>query len=74
MPHSPSVSGKELLKALQRGGFVVHRIRGSHHILRHQDGRKTVIPIHGGETLGPGILAKILRDCDMTTSDLIALL
>ena len=25
-----------------------------------------VVPVHGSETVGPGLLAKILRDCDLT--------
>jgi len=33
--------------------------------MRHPDGRSTVAPAHTGEVLGPGITAKILRDCDL---------
>jgi len=43
----------------------VLRIKGSHHFLQHRDGRSTVVPVHSGETMGPGLLAKILRDCDL---------
>jgi len=46
-------------------GFEVARVRGSHHFMRHPDGRSTVAPAHTGEVLGPGITAKILRDCDL---------
>jgi predicted RNA binding protein YcfA (HicA-like mRNA interferase family) len=42
------------------------RIKGSHHFLRHPDGRATVVPVHAGETIGPGLLAQILRDVEMT--------
>lgn len=62
----PSLSGKELLAALRRAGFDVARIKGSHHFLRHPDGRTTVVPVHSGETIGPGLLSKILRDCDLS--------
>ena len=62
----PRVGGRELIKALGRGGFEVVLIKGSHHVLRHVDGRITVVPVHGSETIGPGLLAKILRDCDVT--------
>ncbi len=61
-----TVSGAELLRALRRAGFVVLRIKGSHHVLRHPDGRTTVVPVHRGESLGPGLLSKILRDCDLS--------
>ena len=68
------VTGKQLLAALSSAGFSVSRIKGSHHIMRHPDGRTTVVPIHAGETIGPGLLAKILRDCDLTREDLQQLL
>ena len=68
------VTGKQLLAALSNAGFSVSRIKGSHHIMHHPDGRSTVVPIHAGETIGPGLLAKILRDCDLTRADLQQLL
>lgn len=74
MSRAPRVSGKELIAALERGGFVVVRIRGSHHFIRHQDGRSTVVPLHSGETIGPGLLNKILRDCKLTIDLLEGLL
>lgn len=58
----PALSGAEVIQALKRGGFSVVRIRGSHHFLRHSDGRTTVVPVHAGETIGPGLMSKILRD------------
>ena len=65
----PSLSGKKVVKALARAGFQVIRVRGSHHFLRHDDGRTTVVPIHSGETIGPGLLSKILRDCELTREE-----
>ena len=65
----PRVSGDELIAALRRTGFVVARIRGSHHFLSHEDGRCTVVPVHSGEVLGPGLLHKILRDCQLSQED-----
>jgi len=62
------------IKTLQRAGFHDVRIRGSHHFLRHPDGRVTVVPVHTGETIGPGLLAKILRDCELSRDELRELL
>jgi predicted RNA binding protein YcfA (HicA-like mRNA interferase family) len=59
------VTGKQLLKALQRAGFEVVRIKGSHHLLRHPDGRTTVVPVHAGEVIGPGLLNQILKDAEL---------
>ena len=66
MSTHPSLTGRDVLRALLRAGFVVVRVKGSHHFARHADGRTTVVPVHSGETLGPGLLSKILRDCDLT--------
>ena len=70
----PSVTGKDLLAALKKAGFNAVRIKGSHHFLGHMDGRATVVPVHSGETIGPGLLSKILRDCDLSKEDLAKLL
>ena len=70
----PALKGSKLIKALQKGGFEVIRTKGSHHFLKHSDGRSTVIPVHRGETIGPGLLAKILRDCEITRQELLTLL
>jgi predicted RNA binding protein YcfA (HicA-like mRNA interferase family) len=66
----PSVTGKHLLKALRKMGFEVIRRKGSHHFLRHSDGRCTVVPVHTGETIGRGLLAQIIRACETTIEEL----
>jgi predicted RNA binding protein YcfA (HicA-like mRNA interferase family) len=68
------ITGKELIGALEKAGFGVTRIRGSHHFLRHPDGRATSVPVHVGETIGPGLLAKILRDAKVSREELLGLL
>jgi len=70
----PALTGRQLIDALSAAGFQVVRTKGSHHFLRHADGRVTVIPIHQGETIGPGLLSKILRDCQVSREDLRSLL
>ena len=74
MSRIPRVTGADLIAALGKRGFSVLRIRGSHHFLRHEDGRSTVVPVHSGETIGPGLLHKILRDCQFKVDDLERLL
>jgi predicted RNA binding protein YcfA (HicA-like mRNA interferase family) len=70
----PSITGKQLIAALKRVGFEVVRIRGSHHFLRNEDGRKTVVPVHAGESIGPGLLSKVMRDAELSRDELIELL
>ena len=63
------VTGRQALKALQRAGFLLIRTKGSHHFMRHADCRSTVIPIHAGETLGPGLFNQILKDLEIDRAD-----
>jgi predicted RNA binding protein YcfA (HicA-like mRNA interferase family) len=70
MTRLPRLKGKDLVRILEKQGFVLERTRGSHALLRHPDGRTTVVPVHAGETLGPGLLRAILRDIEWTTDDL----
>jgi predicted RNA binding protein YcfA (HicA-like mRNA interferase family) len=74
MSRTPRVTGAEVIAALGKADFSVLRVKGSHHFLRHEDGRSTVVPVHAGETIGPGLLHKILRDCQLTADQLTALL
>jgi len=68
------ITGRQLVAALSKAGFQLIRVRGSHHFMRHPDGRATVVPMHAGESIGPGLLNKILGDCDMGRDDLAAIL
>jgi predicted RNA binding protein YcfA (HicA-like mRNA interferase family) len=65
MAKFPRLTGQQVIIALKKGGFEVLRIKGSHHFLTHPDGRCTVVPVHRGETIGPGLMLKILRDCEI---------
>jgi len=70
----PSITGLKLIKALQKSGFEEIRSKGSHRFLRHPDGRCTVVPVHRGETIGRGLLAQILYDCEMNREELVKVL
>jgi predicted RNA binding protein YcfA (HicA-like mRNA interferase family) len=74
MPHLPMLKGREVIAALERAGFRVVRQKGSHVRLKHEDGRVVTVPIHAGQTIGRGLLRKILRDAEMTANELLDLL
>ena len=74
MSRTPRVRGRELIRALRKAGFVILRVRGSHHFLAHPDGRTTVVPVHAGGQIGPGLLRAILTDCELSAEDLRELL
>jgi predicted RNA binding protein YcfA (HicA-like mRNA interferase family) len=60
----------EVIAILRRFGFVQVRQSGSHAILRHPDGRRTTVPIHGKRDLGRGLMRQIMRDTDLSPDDL----
>jgi predicted RNA binding protein YcfA (HicA-like mRNA interferase family) len=72
----PTLTGREVVRVLQRAGFSVIRIKGSHHFLRHDRDprRQTVVPVHGNEDLGRPLLRKILKDAGLTVDEFISLL
>ena len=74
MTKLPRITGRKMVSALEKAGFEVIRIKGSHYFLRHADGRSTVVPVHRGETIGPGLTSKILRDCEIAVDELASLL
>jgi len=74
MPRLPSLTGKEVVSVLERMGFEVLRTKGSHYILVHPDGRRTVVPVHAGETIGRGLMVKILHDCELDREGFLAIL
>jgi predicted RNA binding protein YcfA (HicA-like mRNA interferase family) len=56
------IPSKDFIKFLKFLGFDVVRIKGSHHRLRHDDGRVTTVPVHSNEDLSKGLLRKIIRE------------
>jgi len=69
MPRLSPIRGRDLVSILKRLGFNDVGQRGSHLRLTHLDGRKTTVPLHSGETLGRGLLRKILRDVNLTPEE-----
>ncbi|MBI2896831.1 MAG: type II toxin-antitoxin system HicA family toxin [Deltaproteobacteria bacterium] len=49
MTKPPVVKAREVVAALRRADFAVHHQTGSHVRLRHRDGRRVTVPMHGGD-------------------------
>ena len=75
MSRLPQVTSRKLLAALQRGGFVIERIKGSHHFLRHTDNpeRRTVVALHSGD-IPQGTLRDILKQAGLSRESFLKLL
>ena len=68
MPEYKRVSGKDLLRVLEEFGWHLHRIRGSHHIMRHETKPRVTlsVPIHGSRTLPVGTQVALLKDAGIS--------
>lgn len=69
MPKLPAIRPKKILSILLKLGFIIRRQRGSHTVIKHPDGRMTVIPMHNKD-LDPGTLHAILQDVKLDVEDL----
>ncbi|MFZ5592508.1 MAG: type II toxin-antitoxin system HicA family toxin [Bacillota bacterium] len=74
MTRLPRVTGKEILRALQRAGFEVVRVSGSHYHLSRPGRPLVTVPVHAGEVLSPIVVKSILNQAGLTVEELIDLL
>ncbi|WP_372338723.1 type II toxin-antitoxin system HicA family toxin [Mangrovibrevibacter kandeliae] len=72
----PAVSGRRTVRALEKAGFVVDRIKGSHHILLHPGRAKSAVsvPVHGNRELPRGTLSGIMEQAGLSIDEFIQLL
>jgi len=68
-PKLPPVSPSALIAILERNGFGFVSQRGSHAKYRDARGRTTIVPIHKGEDIGPGLFLRILREAGIDPSE-----
>lgn len=72
MPIYPSISGAEMIKILERKGYVQMRTKGSHvrlyppHFITNA--KKVTVPLH--KQLKIGTLSNIMKDAGLTIEDL----
>ncbi len=74
MPKSPAIKPKQIVVALLKIGFTQHgKMKGSHIVLKHKDGRRTTIPMHSKD-IPIGTFLAILRDIKITKEDFLDLI
>lgn len=72
MTKLPRITGKKLVAALKKNGFVCKRIEGSHHILQKAfaDEKVTIpVPVHSGKIIKLGLLKHILRKTRLSSEE-----
>ncbi len=74
MPKLPVIPPQKLAKVLEKKGYILDRITGSHHVYVHPETNVTiVIPFHKKE-IKKGLLHEALKQAGITTEELINLL
>jgi predicted RNA binding protein YcfA (HicA-like mRNA interferase family) len=71
-PNLPSLKPKRVIKALERNGFYIHHISGSHYILK-KDNLRVTVPYHNRD-LKRGTLASIISQAGLTVDEFLDLL
>jgi predicted RNA binding protein YcfA (HicA-like mRNA interferase family) len=71
MAKVPSLSGETVVAQVKKHHFRVDRVNGTHHVMRHDDGRGTTVSVHGGRDVAKGTLRGILSDVDLTPEELL---
>ena len=76
MTRLPMVTATQVIRALERTGFIVVRSAGSHHMLVHPDdpARRATVPVHKGKDLPRGTLRNILKSSGLSEDEFRGLL
>ena len=76
MTKPPSLKAVDVIRALERGGFVVVRTAGSHHRLVHRTDptRATTVPVHKGRDLPKPFVRAIIKQAGLTVDEFLDLL
>jgi len=70
MPKLPSLTPQKIIKILEKKGFILDRVKGSHHIYYHPEMKKrVVVPLHKRD-LPRGTLLEILRQAGISREEL----
>jgi predicted RNA binding protein YcfA (HicA-like mRNA interferase family) len=66
-----SVSGKEFTKVLERRGWSLMRVQGSHHIYgKAGSDVRLSVPVHGNQALKTGLLRHLMKLAAISEADL----
>ena len=62
------MTGRELIRLLEKDGWILDRIKGSHHIMI-KDNKTLSVPVHSSKDLGKGLLNKLLKQGGLKNED-----
>ena len=66
----PVMSAKEVMRKLQRSGFLFVHAKGSHRFFHNiATNRTTSVPLHGGNDIGRNLLRKIIKQAGLSVEE-----
>jgi predicted RNA binding protein YcfA (HicA-like mRNA interferase family) len=72
VPKIPVISVEAFLQAILKYGCILVHIKGSHHkVMNPVNGAVSIIPVHSGKDMAPGLFAKVLKDLNIDIADFI---
>jgi len=70
MPKLPALTAQKVIKILEKKGFVLDRVKGSHHIFyQSETKRRVVVPVHGRD-LPTGTLLESLKQAGIEREEI----
>jgi predicted RNA binding protein YcfA (HicA-like mRNA interferase family) len=70
MPKLPVLDAQKVIRILEKKGFVLSRVKGSHHLFYHPElKRRVVVPVHGGD-IPIGTLREILKQAGIERDEI----
>ncbi len=71
----PALTPQKVMRALERGGFTLRRVKGSHHYFQHpaDPGTLVSVPYHSRD-MARGTLLSIIRRAGLTVEEFLDLL
>ena len=73
-PRLPAVTPREAVRALERCGWQLDRVKGSHHVFRHPDHQhRVVVPVHARD-LARGTFNAIIEASGVSREEFLKLL
>jgi predicted RNA binding protein YcfA (HicA-like mRNA interferase family) len=71
MTKLPSLKAKDVIKGLNKLGFIKVRQKGGHAIFHHSDCRRSPLPLHPTKDISPYLLSDILKQLRITEDEFL---
>jgi predicted RNA binding protein YcfA (HicA-like mRNA interferase family) len=74
MPKLPRIKGQDAIRAFEKAGFILARVKGSHHRLVKDGCHSIAVPVHAGKDMKTGTLRGLIKAAGLTVEEFCAFL